>query len=367
MKRDFDALVAGIYDAALDPGLWPTVLQAAALHFGASHSIVYTPDVPPQAGGFFMSHNVPPEMIAAHEAHYRPLDLWTLGHHARFGSKEGGFTGDMFVPFDILTKSEFYTDFLRPNGLHHLCTSVVHSRPQAGHLVSFAMFRGPRQSGFGQMDRQICGRLAPHVQRALVISERLQSSERARHVDATMLDSASSAIFLVNASAKVLRQTEAAERLVKTAAHLCMRSNRLCSASRGDRLEEAIREVAHGDLREPFSRLLVILGGEPPTRLHVLVVKAGMHLRGCAYVVVGPVATASSSRFGSHLQLVYRLTPAETKLCNLLKEGHSPKEAADLLSIKHSTAVSQLKSIFSKTETGRQSELIRLLIDLSAL
>lgn len=367
MTASFDALVASIYDAALDNNLWPAVLAAAARRFGASHSIVYTPDVAPPAGGFFLSHNVAKEMIDAHEAHYRPLDLWTLGHHSKFGNQEGGFTGDMLVPFNVLVNSEFYADFLRPNGLHHLCTSAVHERPQGGHLVSFAMFRGPRQAAFEEHDRRICERLAPHVQRALVVSERLRSCERERRVDASMLDSAPVAIFLVDASSKILRLTEAAERLAKEATYLCIRSSRLCSAARDERLVGVIREVARSDVREPFTRLLVLSSAERSERLHVLIVKAGMHLRGCAYVVVGSVATANSSRFAAHLHLEYRLTPAEVRLCEMLKRGHSINDAADLLSIKRSTAVSQLKSIFSKTETRRQSALIRVLIDLSTL
>lgn len=367
MKLDYNALVASVYDAALDRALWPAVLEAAARYFGASHSIVYTPDVALDMGGFFLSHNVAKEMIDAHEAHYRSLDLWTLGHHSRFGDREGGFTGDMLVPFNVLMKSEFYADFLRPNGLHHLCTAAVHERPQAGQMVSFAMFRGPRRAGFEEHHRQVCEQLAPHIQRALVISERLRSCERERRVDSSMLDSAPVAIFLVDASAKVLRLTEAAEQLMRKATHLSLRSNRLWSVARDGRLTEAIRETARADMREPFSRLLVITDAAQSNRLHVLIVKAGMHLRGCAYVVVGPLATANSARFSSHLRLVYRLTSAEVRLCEMLIRGHSINEAAALLSIKRSTAVSQLKSVFSKTETRRQSELMRILLDISAL
>jgi DNA-binding CsgD family transcriptional regulator len=46
----------------------------------------------------------------------------------------------------------------------------------------------------------------------------------------------------------------------------------------------------------------------------------------------------------------------------LLAGGIDPKEAAAQLEVALSTVRSQLKSIFAKTDTSRQSELVRLLL-----
>lgn len=61
----------------------------------------------------------------------------------------------------------------------------------------------------------------------------------------------------------------------------------------------------------------------------------------------------------------YRLTMAEARLTMLLLEGHSLKETADLCGVTYNTAKSQLKSIFSKTQVQRQSELVKLLMSAS--
>jgi DNA-binding CsgD family transcriptional regulator len=63
------------------------------------------------------------------------------------------------------------------------------------------------------------------------------------------------------------------------------------------------------------------------------------------------------------LRRCYGLTPAEARLAMILVEGKSVKEAADICGVKHSTAKSQLKSIFVKTNVRRQGELIRLLLN----
>jgi DNA-binding CsgD family transcriptional regulator len=66
------------------------------------------------------------------------------------------------------------------------------------------------------------------------------------------------------------------------------------------------------------------------------------------------------------LRELYGLTPAESALATLLAEGKTLQEAAGLRGVTHQTARSQLKSIFSKTATRRQSELLRLLLSLPA-
>jgi DNA-binding CsgD family transcriptional regulator len=69
-----------------------------------------------------------------------------------------------------------------------------------------------------------------------------------------------------------------------------------------------------------------------------------------------------SSTSPEALQQLYRLTPAESRLAQLLASGNTLKEASEQLGVAMSTVRSQLKSLFAKTNTNRQSELMRLLL-----
>lgn len=62
------------------------------------------------------------------------------------------------------------------------------------------------------------------------------------------------------------------------------------------------------------------------------------------------------------LKMLFELTPAEAHLAERLAGGSSLTEAADSLGIAVGTARTQLKSVFSKTDTSRQAELVRLLL-----
>ena len=64
------------------------------------------------------------------------------------------------------------------------------------------------------------------------------------------------------------------------------------------------------------------------------------------------------------LRRLYGLTRAESRLAGALMRGKSLGEAANELGITYHTARTQVKSVFGKTGTRRQGELIRILSSL---
>jgi DNA-binding CsgD family transcriptional regulator len=64
------------------------------------------------------------------------------------------------------------------------------------------------------------------------------------------------------------------------------------------------------------------------------------------------------------LAKTFRLTPSEAKLACIIARGAPPEIAARELKISRETARNQLKSVFAKTDTHRQSELVALLLQV---
>ncbi|MFZ0494824.1 MAG: helix-turn-helix transcriptional regulator [Methylocella sp.] len=64
------------------------------------------------------------------------------------------------------------------------------------------------------------------------------------------------------------------------------------------------------------------------------------------------------------LARTFRLTSSEAKLACVIARGASPDIAARELKISRETARNQLKSVFAKTDTHRQSELVALLLQV---
>jgi DNA-binding CsgD family transcriptional regulator len=80
------------------------------------------------------------------------------------------------------------------------------------------------------------------------------------------------------------------------------------------------------------------------------------------------VLTDLTRRFGPQPDVLARafgLTPAEARLAAIIATGLSTEKAAEHLGIGRETARSQLKAVFAKTNTHRQSELVALLSRIS--
>ena len=64
------------------------------------------------------------------------------------------------------------------------------------------------------------------------------------------------------------------------------------------------------------------------------------------------------------LAKTFHLTPSEAKLACIIARGAPPDLAARELKISRETARNQLKAVFAKTDTHRQSELVALLLQV---
>jgi DNA-binding CsgD family transcriptional regulator len=62
------------------------------------------------------------------------------------------------------------------------------------------------------------------------------------------------------------------------------------------------------------------------------------------------------------LEALYQLTSAEADLLRRLAEGRSLDQVAEERGVTISTVRSQLKQVFAKTDTNRQSELVHLVL-----
>jgi DNA-binding CsgD family transcriptional regulator len=66
------------------------------------------------------------------------------------------------------------------------------------------------------------------------------------------------------------------------------------------------------------------------------------------------------------LKKLYGLTEAESRLAVMLLGGLSIEQSAQRLGITLNTARTHLKKLFLKTETNRQGELIRVMLESPA-
>jgi DNA-binding CsgD family transcriptional regulator len=237
-----------------------------------------------------------------------------------------------------------------------------------GLRSGIALHRAKSRGAFGDHECRGLATIAPHMGAALRLSVRHRQ----------LLDEAwwaglnirsGEAALLLDAQGAIIHLTSAAEALAAAGDAVTIRGNRLHPADPSSEGEmRKVLDQATADnrpragaaiLTRSTSARSVYLLAHPLPRSHrhraplaaaalVRIVDPGRHLAG--------LSTEQRDLFG--------LTDREAKCAELLLAGHTLETLAQVLSISRNTARNHLHSLFRKTRTNRQADLLRLLMSI---
>lgn len=170
------------------------------------------------------------------------------------------------------------------------------------------------------------------------------------------------ALMVVDEYIHVMKANTAASNVVADSEFVSIEQNMLCGArnSQQNAIEEAVSRI----IREEKIFEEFVLSSRNPLRLRVSVQPIRVWGDQKPYALLHFTAINTMYNIGGHLTDVYKLTKAELRVANALVEGMTPNEIAKTYHVSHNTVRAQLKSIFKKTNTQRQSQLVKLLISL---
>ncbi len=360
-------LVERIYAAALEPERWPLFLTLLGKAIQADALCIFLryPEVNDPGQVFTVGVDAALPLVYTH--YYFTSAPWD----PRAGAVGEGrvVSGEDAIPFEKLEQTEFYKDWMRPNGFRHLLGANLRDRGGAGFL-NLGALRSQDSVPFGSAERQLCELLVPHLQRAIEIHERVHrigpDPQAMRHA----VDQVSMGVLAVDAMGRVVWANPAAQEILKQADGLIVGpdgvgASDLCETALLRQLILEAAAVQAGDRNGAEGPLsLTRSSGRRPLNLLVSPVPPSIpdpgQVRGVAAIFVSDPDEKREAPIDL-LRILYGLTPAEAALAALLGAGHTLSEAAQRLGIVPSTARTQLRSIFLKTNTHQQSALVRLL------
>jgi len=265
-----------------------------------------------------------------------------------------------------MRRDPFYAEFQRLEGLQRISSLKLYEQDEAGVYLTLLTLKGAAEPGGEQ--RQLLARIAPHLARAGRLSERVHQLELDITRRDLLLDRHDSPIWLVDANARVAYANHAAQRwLCSTACPLWLSAGRLLARDQPARLAALIRTAASPvasragwlqSLHSAAHELLVTPFSGESHAGNILPATGGQRLA----LVVSP----RRAFHGQLLADLFHLTHAECRLAEQLAGGASPEQCALVLGNTLHTVRSQLKSLFRKTGTSRQAELVLLLARLGA-
>ncbi len=362
---ELSSVIAQIYDCALDPAQWVPTLQRLSGIFDACAGIIGRQGIgrttPQYAWG------VSPEVIDAYQrAYFRLNPLLTMNWHFEVGEP---ITVDRFMDPDDLRKTKFYHEFLQPAHWFDMLSVLLEKSADDICIISFPKaLDAPAPS---QDDRDLIRLLAPHFRRAVTIHDVLsRNTARADDLAAT-LDQLPTPVLLFDADGTCIETNAAARHFLADSDVLYLNAGQL--RARGGQLDHQLATVlnnAQGS-RDPIDQATTTFAFSQNNgrsfAAHVMPLAAGLRDRigrnGLAVraMFIQPVGETQPLP-GEVLVKLYGLTPAETRLIALLGQGCSLEESAATLGIAMPTARTHLQRIFQKTNTTRQSQVVKLVM-----
>jgi DNA-binding CsgD family transcriptional regulator len=309
---------------------------------------------------------VEPAWAKSYEEYFVTINPWLQSNPFRRGVVAAG---DQFLNDQELVRTEFYNDFLRAQDWFYSCGVLIAQDELTTSEIS--VLRSRRAGSFTANEVSLFEYLAPHLQCAVRIHNRIAGLESGLSAATGALDRFSTGIVAVGSDGRLILTNRAADAILKRGDGLISRDG-LQASSRQEtaKLRNAIAAVGmHSGILRPETVVKVSRpSGLKPFEVLVCPLPSHSSLTNeravAALFITDPEKGASLD--SRALRQLFGLTPAQIRLCAALVEGKSVEEYAHEAGISSSTARTHVKRIYSKTGVRRQSELVRLLLKSSA-
>jgi DNA-binding CsgD family transcriptional regulator/PAS domain-containing protein len=271
---------------------------------------------------------------------------------------------------DVFLTNRYAIEFAVPMGIRDSIAFTIARTPTMIGSISFNR-REPAEP-FGEREIEWLRLIAPHVRRAVTISDLFGMKAVEAATFGSVLDTFPFGILLVDRELAVVHANAAAAEMLNRREPIRSEKGRVALTDRTTQgaLERAVQQA--GDAAGLGGKGIGIpaSGKGKPSVVHVLPLRRtqigrGLGSRAIAALFVAPAALPSRMPADA-LAAIYDLTPAETNIFELIAAGRSPAEIADKLGIAPSTVKSHVLHLFAKTGCRRQANLVKLASSLSS-
>src|SRR5262245_42382316 len=364
--EQLSSVIGDIYDAALDPVLWPDVLAVCSRFAGGFAAGLVFKDATKKSGNlYYEAGGIEPHYQQLYFDTYVKLDPSTTSHVlAEVG--EPVATAD-FMPYDEFLETRFYKEWARPQQLADFVSAVLEKSATGAAL--FGVFRHERHGPADEEMRRRMRLIIPHIRRAALIGRVIDLKTTEADSLADTVDGISAGMFMVDASARIVHANASGHAMLAQGSLLRAVGGKLApnDASAEQGLNEVCAMAERGDAAVGVKGIaipLMALDGDHHVA-HVLPLTSGARRRaGSTYAAAAAVfvhkAAADTPSPQEVIGKLYKLTPTELRVLLAIVEVGGVPEVAEALGIAASTVKTHLGRLFAKTNTNRQADLVKL-------
>jgi DNA-binding CsgD family transcriptional regulator len=363
-------LIGDIYDATLDPLLWPNVLERAAQFVGGVGAALFSKDAAAQLGNGHYDVGIDQHHKQLYFDKYVTLDPTTTGQF--FAEVEQPFATADLMPYDQFVETRFYREWVRPQGLTDFVSAVLDK--SATSVAMFGVFRHERDGVVDDQARHRMRLIVPHIRRAVLIGRMfdLKAAEAATFADT--LDGLSAGMCLVDAEGRIVHANAAGHAIFAAGDILSVVGGRLvaCDAQANRTLEDVFAAAGQGDAALGVKGIAIPLIGRSGKRYvgHALPLTSGARRHaGVAYTAAVALfirkAALVKAAAPEVIGKAFKLTPTELRVLLAIVEVGGVPQVAAALGVADTTIKTHLGNLFEKTGARRQADLVKLVAGYS--
>jgi DNA-binding CsgD family transcriptional regulator/PAS domain-containing protein len=358
---EFESLIATIYDAVGRPETWNEVLADIGRRMNAERMVFYIRDLKANRLLFSASHNIDPAVLAIFEKKYLNSPITTPSMLTSVGAV--GTSRELVLGRAESEQSEIYRELLAPLNIYYRSGALVLREENA--VGAFAAMRSREPGPFTEDEDDVLIRLTPHLSRAAQLHYRFRAAELERSAAVEALDRLAHAVVISDGNARIVMANASAKALLDSKRGLRSVGGQLAGniAAQSDQIVAAIRAAANRE-RDSAS---VLLDNEHET-FRVLISRLSPRLRlGFAEQTDLVLVTFSdpAAEFAASAELLgemLKLTDAEARVALGLAHGKTMEAIANEFGVSLNTIRTHVAAAFAKTQTNRQSDLVRLVL-----
>src|SRR5450830_804197 len=360
-----DDLLGALYEAVMSPDGFQGFIEKFCRVFDLKAMAMIIRHAETQEIKGLWLNGVSKETLGSYALEYAKEDV--LAHHMMSSPIAFFYASNLDIP---QTKeffgSRFYREWAVPQGVAYAAGGIV--LREGAWLTQLMLQRGPDQTPFLRSELDEFNALIPHLQRAIQMRQRFTEIQLGQNFMAGSLDVLAMPTLLFDEYGRVVHTNLSANELLKADNILRLESSHLftnnAAVTRSLNLEltNAIR-VSRDSSVELAGVVLLPRRDRMPLMLMIspLRLTGEFQVQGAALLFIFDPET--TPRLTTNLvRKLFSLSEAEAELAVALCGGNTSDGIAKERGTSINTVKSQIKSIFLKTGTKRQSELVSLLL-----
>ena len=231
------ALIGDIYDAALDPTLWPRVVEKAGRFVGGSAASLFARDSVYKTGNSYYAFGVDPHYEKLYFEKYIKFDpLNAVYLTLAVGDV---ISNSNIVPHAEFIDTRFYKEWAQPQGW---TDNVIASLEKSStSIAAFVVFRHEREGLADDATRRLMRLIAPHLRRAVLIGKVVDLNKVEAATFAETLDGLGAGMFLVDETGRIVHANTAGRAILAADDFLRVSSGRL--VARDPQTDRTLRDI----------------------------------------------------------------------------------------------------------------------------